>query len=65
MEEDDKTIIMLPDNIFILLITTDLRDKIAASSQKDDLTTKIKDCLQKQLPLPMRTVLSIRLVSHG
>ena len=50
MEEDDETIVMLPEEMFISLI--------AAISQKDDLTTKIKDCLQKQLPLPMCTVLS-------
>ena len=57
-EEDDKTIIMLPDNMSISLIATDLRDKITASSQKDKLATKIKNCFQKQLLPPMHTALS-------
>ena len=58
MEEDDKTIVMLPEDMFILLVATDLRDKIATMTKDDELTMKIKDCLQKQLPPPMHTVLS-------
>ena len=38
--------------------TTNLKDKIATATKADELATKIKDCLQKQLPLPMRTTLS-------
>ena len=57
-EEDDKTIVMLSDDMFISLIVTDLKDKIATATQKDELATKIKDCLQKQLPPPMCTTLS-------
>ena len=57
-EEDDETIVMLPDDMFISLIATNLRDKIATATQTDELTTKIKDCLQKQLPPPMHTALS-------
>ena len=49
---------MLPDNLFILLIATDLKDKIATATKNDELTIKIKDCLQKQLPPPMHTALS-------
>ena len=57
-EEDDETIVMLPDNMFISLIATDLRDKIASATNTDELATKIKSCLYKQLPPPMRTALS-------
>ena len=49
---------MLPDNMFISLIATNLRDKIAAATNTDELATKIKGCLHKQLPPPMRTALS-------
>ena len=49
---------MLPKDMFISLIATDLRDKIMAATEADELTTKIKACLQKQLPLPMHTALS-------
>ena len=58
MEEDDETIIMLPEDMFISLIATDLRDKIVTATEADELATQIKDCLQKQLPPPMHTVLS-------
>ena len=58
MEEDDETIIMLPDNMFISLIATDLRDKIKIATETDELATKIKDCLQKRLPPPMHNALS-------
>ena len=57
-EEDDETIVMLPNDMFISLIATDLKDKIVTTTKTDELATKIKDCLQKQLPPPMRTVLS-------
>ena len=57
-EEDDETIVMLPDNMFISLIATDLRDKIASAADTDELAMKIKNCLHKQLPPPMRTTLS-------
>ena len=57
-EEDDETIVMLPDNMFISLIATDLRDKIASATDTDELAMKIKSCLHKQLPPPMRTALS-------
>ena len=57
-EEDDKTIIMLPHDMFISLIATNLRDKIATATQNDELTIKLKDCLQKQLPPPMCTTRS-------
>ena len=56
--EDDETVIMLPNNMFISLIATDLRDKIAAAASTDEFTIKIKDCLQKQLLTPMHTPLS-------
>ena len=56
--EDDKTIIMLPEDMFISLIAIDLKDKIATATEANKLAMKIKDCLQKQLPLPMRTTLS-------
>ena len=49
---------MLPDNMFISLIATDLRDKIASATNTDELAMKIKSCLHKQLPPPMRTALS-------
>ena len=49
---------MLPEEMFSSLIATDLKDKITTATEADELTTKIKDCLQKQLPLPMRTALS-------
>ena len=49
---------MLPDNMCILLIATDLKDKIAATTETDELTAKIRGCLQKQLPPPMCTTLS-------
>ena len=49
---------MLPDNLFISVIATNLRDRIVTATQKDELATKIKDCLQQQLPLPMHTALS-------
>ena len=58
MEEDDETIVMLPDDMFISLIATDLKDKIAIITEADELATKIKNCLQKQLPPPMHTALS-------
>ena len=58
MEEDDETLVMLPDNMFVLLIATNLRDKIITATETDELTTKIKGCLLKQLPPPMRTALS-------
>ena len=58
MEEEDGTIVMLPDDMFISLIATDLRDKIVAATEADELTTKIKNCLLKQLLLPMCTALS-------
>ena len=58
MEEDDETIVMLPDDMFISLIATDLKDKIATATKTNDLTTRIKDCLQEQLPPPMCTALS-------
>ena len=57
-EEDDETIVMLPDNMFISLIATDLRDKIANATKTDELTTTIKNCLHKHLPPPMCTTLS-------
>ena len=37
-EEDDETIIMLPEDMFILLIATDLRNKIATATDTDELT---------------------------
>ena len=49
---------MLPDNMFISLIATNLRDKIATTTKDDELATKIKDCLLKQLLPPMHTTLS-------
>ena len=51
---------MLPDNMFISLIATDLqvRDKIATATKHDELAIKIKNCLHKQLPPPLRTALS-------
>ena len=49
---------MLPDNLFISLIATDLKDRITTTTRDDELATKIKDCLQKQLPPPMHTALS-------
>ena len=57
-EEDDKTIVMLPEEMFISLIASDLRNKITIATETDDLATKIKDCLQQQLPPPMQTTLS-------
>ena len=56
--EEDETIVMLPDEMFISLIATNLRDKTATATKDDELATKIKDCMQKQLPLPMCTMLS-------
>ena len=53
--EDDETIVMLPENMFISLIATDLRDKIASATNTDELAMKIKNCLHKRLPPPMRT----------
>ena len=58
MEEEDKVIIMLTEDMFISLVATNLRDKIMITTQADDLATKIRDCLQKQLPPPMRIALS-------
>ena len=52
-EEDDETIVMLPDDMFISLIATDLRDKIASNTNADELAVKIKNCLHKQLPPPL------------
>ena len=52
-EEEDETIVMLPDNLFISLIATDLKDKIATATNTDELATKIRNCLHKQLPPPM------------
>ena len=49
---------MLPDDMFISLIATDLRDKIATITTTDELATRIKSCLHKQLPPPMQTALS-------
>ena len=49
---------MLPEDMFISLIATDLRDKITTTTEANEFTTKIKDCLQKQLPPPMHTTLS-------
>ena len=46
---------MLPDKMFISLITTDLRDKIATATLNDELATKIRECLHKQLLPPMCT----------
>ena len=57
-EDDDETIVLLPEDMFISLIATDLRDKIVMATEADELATKIRDCLQKQLLLPMRTALS-------
>ena len=57
-EEDDETIVMLPDDLFISLIATNLKDKIATATGTDELATKIKSCLHEQLPPPMRTALS-------
>ena len=56
--EEDETIVMLPEDMFILLIATNLRNKTATATEADELATKIKDCLQKQLPPPMCTALS-------
>ena len=49
---------MLPEDMFISLIATDLKDKIATTTEADELAIKIKDCLEKQLPPPMHTTLS-------
>ena len=49
---------MLPDNLFISLIATDLKDRIMTATSNDELATKIKNCLHKQLPPPMWTALS-------
>ena len=49
---------MLPDDMFISLIATDLRDKIVTATNTDELATKIKNCLHQQLLPPMRTALS-------
>ena len=57
-EEDDETIVMLPDNMFISLIATNLRDKITSATNTDELAAKIKSCLHKQLLPPIRTALS-------
>ena len=46
------------EDMFISLVATNLRDKIAIATQADDLAMKIRDCLQKQLPPPMHTALS-------
>ena len=49
---------MLQDDMFVLLIATDLKDKIITATKTDELTAKIKNCLHKQLPSPMHTALS-------
>ena len=49
---------MLPDEMFVSLIATNLRDKIAAATWKDELAMRIRDCIQKQLLPPMHTILS-------
>jgi hypothetical protein len=57
-EEDDETVTMLPDKLFISVIAEDLKDKIVMLTQTDELAQTITECLGKQLPLPMRTALS-------
>ena len=56
---------MLTEDMFILLVATDLRDKIAIATQADDLAAKIKGCLQKQLLPPMHTALSDWTFTNG
>jgi hypothetical protein len=57
-KEDDETVTMLPDELFISVIAEDLKDKIVMLTQTDELAQTITECLGKQLPLPMRTALS-------
>ena len=45
-EEDDKLITMLPEDLFIALIATDLRDQIHALSSKDKFIQGIIKCLK-------------------
>ena len=56
-EEDDELITMLPGDLFVLLITMDLRDQIHALSSKDEFIQGIIKCLKDRSTPPLRTAL--------
>ena len=45
-EEDDELVTMLPEDLFVSLIATDLRDQIHALSSKDEFIQGIIKCLK-------------------
>ena len=56
-EEDDELITMLPEDLFVSLITTDLQDQIHALSSKDKFIQGIIKCLKDRSTPPLRTAL--------
>ena len=57
-EEDDKLVTMLPEDLFIDLIATDLRNQIQILSSKDDFIKGVIKCLETRSAPPLRTTLS-------
>ena len=57
-EEDDELVTMLPEDLFIDLIATDLCNQIQTLSSKDDFIKGIIKCLETQSAPPLRTALS-------
>jgi hypothetical protein len=57
-EEDDELVTMLPEEQFISLIATNLRDQIQTLLTTDDFTKGIIRCLKEKSTLPLWTVLS-------
>ena len=57
-EEDVELVTMLPEDLFVALIATDLQDQIHALSSKDEFIQGIIKCLKDQSMPPLRTALS-------
>ena len=57
-EEDNELVTMLPEDLFIDLIATDLHDQIQTLSSKDDFIKGVIKCLETRSAPPLRTALS-------
>ena len=57
-EEDDELDTMLPEDLFIDLIATDLHDQIQTLLSKDDFIKGVIKCLKTRSAPPLRTALS-------
>ncbi len=57
-DEPEELITMLPKELFVCIITEDLRDQTMTATVNDEFTQSIKKCLTEKGIPPLRTALS-------